>query len=315
MTTAKLFSSMQVGERADRLRRVLLEPGLELVAEAVVDGHVGVRGVRGRAHGVPVSAGFRCASPGRNQPMAAARVRIGCSGWVYRDWRGVVYPQDLPQRRVVRTTTPRLFDTVELNNTFYRLPPLTTVDQWARQAPAGLRVRAEARCVRLAPHEAARRGVVAPEPRRARAPPRRRPPVRRSCSCHRGGDATPRASTSSSPPRAPSSGGPSSCAIPIWLHDEVFDVLARTAQRSVCTICSPTIRGSSPRRGRTLGSTDRTRSSRSTWGGTAAGGCGGPPTDSAPGSTTATTSTRTSTTTGTAPRCSTRSGCAIGCSA
>ena len=29
---------------------------------------------------------------------ASARLRVGCSGWVYRDWRGVVYPQTLPQR-------------------------------------------------------------------------------------------------------------------------------------------------------------------------------------------------------------------------
>jgi uncharacterized protein YecE (DUF72 family) len=68
--------------------------------------------------------------------MAAARVRIGCSGWVYPDWRGVVYPADLPQRRWFEHYAT-LFDTVELNNTFYRLPPLTTVDQWASQAPPG----------------------------------------------------------------------------------------------------------------------------------------------------------------------------------
>jgi len=68
--------------------------------------------------------------------MGAAQVRIGCSGWVYRDWRGVVYPQDLPQREwFLHYAT--LFDTVEVNNTFYRLPPLSTVDQWARQAPPG----------------------------------------------------------------------------------------------------------------------------------------------------------------------------------
>jgi uncharacterized protein YecE (DUF72 family) len=65
-----------------------------------------------------------------------AQVRVGCSGWVYGDWRGVVYPKDLPQRQWF-CHYATLFDTVELNNTFYRLPPLTTVDQWAGQAPPG----------------------------------------------------------------------------------------------------------------------------------------------------------------------------------
>jgi uncharacterized protein YecE (DUF72 family) len=63
-------------------------------------------------------------------------VRVGCSGWVYRDWRGVVYPESLPQREWFSAYAQR-FDTVELNNTFYRLPPVTTVEQWAKQAPPG----------------------------------------------------------------------------------------------------------------------------------------------------------------------------------
>ena len=61
---------------------------------------------------------------------------MGCSGFVYRDWRGVVYPEKLPQRRWFEHYAT-LFDTVELNTTFYRLPPLSTVDGWAAQAPAG----------------------------------------------------------------------------------------------------------------------------------------------------------------------------------
>ena len=71
--------------------------------------------------------------------MSAGRpgeVRVGCSGWVYRDWRGVVYPEDLPQREWFGAYAQR-FDTVEINNTFYRLPPVSTVEQWAAQAPPG----------------------------------------------------------------------------------------------------------------------------------------------------------------------------------
>jgi uncharacterized protein YecE (DUF72 family) len=47
-------------------------------------------------------------------------IRIGCSGWQYRDWRGVLYPQGLPQRRWLARYA-EVFDTVEVNSTFYRL--------------------------------------------------------------------------------------------------------------------------------------------------------------------------------------------------
>ncbi|MEY2460065.1 MAG: hypothetical protein QOG30_1895 [Acidimicrobiaceae bacterium] len=63
-----------------------------------------------------------------------ARARVGCSGWMYKDWRGIVYPKELPARRWFEHYTT-LFDTVELNNTFYRLPPPSTVESWAAQAP------------------------------------------------------------------------------------------------------------------------------------------------------------------------------------
>ncbi len=55
---------------------------------------------------------------------------------MYKDWRGVVYPADLPQRRWFEHYAT-LFDTVEINNTFYRLPPAATMEGWAAQAPAG----------------------------------------------------------------------------------------------------------------------------------------------------------------------------------
>jgi uncharacterized protein YecE (DUF72 family) len=64
------------------------------------------------------------------------RAHIGCSGFVYRDWRGIVYPDKLPQRRWFEHYST-LFDTVELNSTFYRLPPASTVEKWAAQAPPG----------------------------------------------------------------------------------------------------------------------------------------------------------------------------------
>jgi len=62
--------------------------------------------------------------------------RVGCSGWIYKDWRGVVYPKELPQRRWFEHYST-LFDTVEINNTFYRLPTPEAVEGWRAQAPDG----------------------------------------------------------------------------------------------------------------------------------------------------------------------------------
>jgi uncharacterized protein YecE (DUF72 family) len=61
-------------------------------------------------------------------------VRIGCSGWNYRDWRGDLYPEGLPQRRWLERYAEH-FDTVEVNNTFYRLPSPETVASWVAQTP------------------------------------------------------------------------------------------------------------------------------------------------------------------------------------
>ncbi|MGD9701334.1 MAG: DUF72 domain-containing protein [Acidimicrobiia bacterium] len=66
----------------------------------------------------------------------AGRARIGCSGWSYRDWRGIVYPTELPARRWFEHYTS-LFDTVEMNTTFYRLPSEDAVRGWAKAAPPG----------------------------------------------------------------------------------------------------------------------------------------------------------------------------------
>jgi uncharacterized protein YecE (DUF72 family) len=63
-------------------------------------------------------------------------IRVGCSGWLYRDWRGLVYPQQLAQRQWFEHYTS-LFDTVELNTTFYRLPKPESVQKWHDAAPPG----------------------------------------------------------------------------------------------------------------------------------------------------------------------------------
>jgi len=66
----------------------------------------------------------------------AKPVHIGCSGWNYRDWRGPVYPEGLPARRWLERYA-ELFDTVEVNNTFYRLPSQSAVEGWVDQTPPG----------------------------------------------------------------------------------------------------------------------------------------------------------------------------------
>jgi uncharacterized protein YecE (DUF72 family) len=63
-------------------------------------------------------------------------IRIGCSGWNYADWRGVLYPPGCPQRKWL-TRYAEVFDTVEINNTFYRLPTLDAVRGWVAQTPPG----------------------------------------------------------------------------------------------------------------------------------------------------------------------------------
>ena len=61
--------------------------------------------------------------------------RVGCSGWNYRSWKGRFYPDDLKVSEWLSYYTTR-FDTVETNNTFYRLPEQATFASWRRQMPA-----------------------------------------------------------------------------------------------------------------------------------------------------------------------------------
>jgi uncharacterized protein YecE (DUF72 family) len=65
-------------------------------------------------------------------------VHVGCSGWVYRHWRGLFYPEGLPQKRWFERYAEE-FDTVEINASFYRLPLPTTFDAWREKAPPGFR--------------------------------------------------------------------------------------------------------------------------------------------------------------------------------
>jgi uncharacterized protein YecE (DUF72 family) len=72
------------------------------------------------------------------RPDSPAPVRIGCSGWIYRHWRGLFYPERLPVKRWFAHYA-KVFDTVEINAGFYRLPKPETYDAWRGQAPEGFR--------------------------------------------------------------------------------------------------------------------------------------------------------------------------------
>jgi uncharacterized protein YecE (DUF72 family) len=63
-----------------------------------------------------------------------SQLRVGTSGWQYKHWKGRFYPPGLPTARWLEHYT-RYFDTVELNNPFYRQPEKKTFARWRRSVP------------------------------------------------------------------------------------------------------------------------------------------------------------------------------------
>ena len=63
-----------------------------------------------------------------------AKVRIGTSGWHYKHWLGVFYPDGTRPAEMFQFYA-RHFDTVEINNSFYRLPTANTFDNWRESSP------------------------------------------------------------------------------------------------------------------------------------------------------------------------------------
>jgi uncharacterized protein YecE (DUF72 family) len=70
-------------------------------------------------------------------------VRVGCSGWQYKDWRGRLYPEGLATSRWLACYAEE-FDTVEVNSTFYRLASREAVASWAAETPDGFLFAAKA---------------------------------------------------------------------------------------------------------------------------------------------------------------------------
>jgi uncharacterized protein YecE (DUF72 family) len=67
---------------------------------------------------------------------AQGRARVGISGWRYPPWRGVFYPQDLPQKRELAFAS-RAVDTIEINGSFYSLQRPEYFAQWHTETPDG----------------------------------------------------------------------------------------------------------------------------------------------------------------------------------
>ncbi|MFS8085726.1 MAG: DUF72 domain-containing protein [Acidobacteriota bacterium] len=66
------------------------------------------------------------------------KLHVGTSGYSYKEWKGNFYPEDLPATEMLSYYSRRL-PAVEINNTFYRLPQPSMIENWKSQVPARFR--------------------------------------------------------------------------------------------------------------------------------------------------------------------------------
>jgi len=66
------------------------------------------------------------------------KLQVGTSGYSYKEWKGNFYPADLPAKEMLSYYSRRL-PAVEINNTFYRLPQPSMIENWNAQVPARFR--------------------------------------------------------------------------------------------------------------------------------------------------------------------------------
>jgi uncharacterized protein YecE (DUF72 family) len=60
---------------------------------------------------------------------------VGTSGYSYKEWKGTFYPEDMSEKEMLRFYAQR-FQTVEINNTFYRMPKPSVLEAWAAEVPS-----------------------------------------------------------------------------------------------------------------------------------------------------------------------------------
>jgi uncharacterized protein YecE (DUF72 family) len=66
--------------------------------------------------------------------IAKMKLHVGTSGYSYKEWKGSFYPEDLPAREMLSYYAGRL-PAVEINNTFYRMPQPSLLENWRAQVP------------------------------------------------------------------------------------------------------------------------------------------------------------------------------------
>jgi uncharacterized protein YecE (DUF72 family) len=85
--------------------------------------------------------------------MADSHIRVGTAGWDYEDWNSIVYPARPPRGFDKLALMASLFDTNEINSTFYRIPPPRMVESWARRVAHNPRFAFTAKLFRGFTHE------------------------------------------------------------------------------------------------------------------------------------------------------------------
>ena len=95
------------------------------------------------------------------QGMKTSKLRAGASGYAYKEWAGGFYPAKIRLEAMLAWYAERL-PTVEINNTFYRMPKITVLEHWAEATPENFRFAIKAS--RRITHEARLAAGAAAEP-------------------------------------------------------------------------------------------------------------------------------------------------------
>src|SRR5258706_7487198 len=93
--------------------------------------------------------------------VSTSRLLAGASGFSYKEWKGNFYPQDIKPEAMLAWYAERL-PTVEINNTFYRMPKTDVLETWAKATPANFRFAIKA--TRRNTHEAQLKADTAADP-------------------------------------------------------------------------------------------------------------------------------------------------------
>jgi uncharacterized protein YecE (DUF72 family) len=79
-----------------------------------------------------------CFVNGEAHNAHVAKVWVGTSGFSYKEWKGLFYPENLPDKQMLPFYATR-FAAVEIDSTFYRMPSAKTLESWRDSTPAGFR--------------------------------------------------------------------------------------------------------------------------------------------------------------------------------